>query len=90
MDARRKKHKGIKKGDLVEVSWLDAACMLDWDQKDVSNWIKYGGAPAKTLGYVEYLDDKGIILPCERFLDGTKRSITYIPMGMITKIRKLK
>jgi len=90
MAVQRKKYKNIKKGMLVEVYWLDAACTLDWDVKDINSWIKEGGSPARTLGYVEHIDDKGIVLPCEKFDDGVKRSITYIPMGMITKIRRLK
>lgn len=87
---KRSKFRGLRKGDRVEVEWLDAAAMTDWDDKVIREWINEGGAHAKTIGYVAHFDDKGILLPCEQFSDGTRRGITYIPAGMVTKVRKLK
>lgn len=80
----------IKEGTLVEVEWLDAAFMLDLDEKTLATWIKEGGSRAHIVGYVLHHDSKGIVLPCESFEDGTKRGITYIPSGMIKRIRKVK
>jgi hypothetical protein len=84
------KFRALKKGDRVEVEWLDAACTLNWDEKQISTWIEDGGEPARTIGYVAYFDNRCIILPCEIFKDGSKRGITVIPAAMVQRVRRLK
>lgn len=73
----------------VEISWLDAAFMLDEDAKDLISWKRHGGMRAKTIGYVLEDSDLCIIVAAEVFEDDTKRGLTVIPKGMITKITEL-
>lgn len=74
---------------LVEVYWTDAAFIMDEDESTLEAWLEDGGMNAKTVGYLLDSNDKCVIVYAEHFFDGTKRGITVIPRGMISKIREI-
>lgn len=88
MTWRELKKLKVEQDDLIVVSWLDAVHSLDEDKDDLRRWIKEGGAPAKTVGFVMHIDDKGILVCCELFKNMSNRDFTYLPIGMIYKVEK--
>lgn len=79
-----------KRGDLVEVAWLDAHFSTDPDEAFVSS-ASQGGERVYSVGFLCMIFPKSIVLVTE--LDkakGPSRDFTCIPRAMVEEIRIIR
>lgn len=74
---------------MLLINWIDAAFELDENPDTLDEWLAHGGMRGQTIGWLVAENDKCIVVANERFIDGSKRGLTVIPRGMITKITKV-
>lgn len=80
----------LKRGYLVEVTWLDAAFCVDlsdFSEKD----LRQGGCPIISTGYIAGMNNKAFVLVAELDEDRTpSRDFNLIPKCLVQKVRILK
>lgn len=80
--------KGLKKGLLVEVFWMDAIYLPDTESLD--SYIATGGAALQLVGYV-HRSTAEVLCICGELEDNeSHRDFNIIPWGIIKKVKVLR
>lgn len=78
--------KAPKVGDTVEVRWIDAQVVTEWE----GVVAQLQPPTAMTYGRLVYADDAFVAVAHEIFMDGSCRQVTSIPRLIIKSLKTLQ
>jgi len=78
----------MKRGTMVEVTWLDACNTARWlKPAEADDW--HGGARCTTLGYF-WKSDKAGITVAQSWAHDEVGALWFIPASMVKRVKKLR